>query len=133
MGPRGEGILLQICSNTHCFLSIVSFTATEIGKEYVYSYEANMKYEASSMPTRHPGMAFRSSVRVQKVDDKHYALKIEDMEVATLNDPEFDWSDKEKIAYEKNARLKEVVERPFVVEFGVREGGAGPQVGLKHS
>nr|ALC78839.1 hemelipoglycoprotein-1 [Dermanyssus gallinae] len=100
-------------------LGLVALTNAQgqIGKEYRYSYTGHMVVVSTTMHTQKPGMAFRSNVRVQRIVDNTYGLKIEDFEVATANERETDWSETEKMAFVKNERLSSMVERPFLVHL----------------
>lgn len=101
-------------------------TASMDGKEYVFSYEGQMKHIASEMPTQNPGLAFRSEVRLQKVDKYNYALKIEGLEIAFVNsrDPKI-WQTGNGLNYEKNSKLSSMVERPFIVQYAENNAELG--------
>ncbi|XP_028968525.1 vitellogenin-2 [Galendromus occidentalis] len=90
----------------------------EVGKEYEYAYGGNMVHLASQMPTQNTGFAFRSNVRVQRVDEFSYALKIENFDVSFANNRESKmWYHGDDLKYERSPDLSAVLERPFVMRF----------------
>ena len=95
------------------------------GKEFKFAYTGQMKYSGNQMHHQRVGLAFRTSVRVQKFELNKYALKMEDLELAFANtrDPDA-WQDEEKLKYEKNSKLAAMVERPFIMQFA--ENSAQP-------
>ncbi|OQR71211.1 large lipid transfer protein-like [Tropilaelaps mercedesae] len=89
--------------------------AADIGKEYRYSYTGNMKYLATEMKSQNTRMAFRSNVRMQKIDDLNFALKIENLEMATVNERTAGCPERVNLTFAGDDRLSEMVEKPFIV------------------
>lgn len=89
-----------------------------------------MTYLATEVPIENPGMAFRSKVRVQPIDQNTVAVKIQDFEIAKHHCKKHDWTDDSKLEFTKYEKFSEIIEKPFIVETIAEEGIIGNRVSV---